>query len=405
MHHKQTLNEQVEPNFAMAVSDNEIAKLEVRNNKELLTIWLPQLLERATQGESEDQLIKWLATLTMKSTNTTRPLVKGLLMLHRLPRTLAFGERYGMLDRHRLCSLGRQLSGAKLDVLQKIDVDLEEWARPKTSNDTLPLAETFSRYLKKFRILHDPEYQPEKPKEPKASIRTDGNGNYHFLFRLSPLLGRPICASLEKMARQQRGEVVDAFVSLFNGSTPPPATLHLLASPEGIPYLHGSGWLHPQEAEQLRVEKITAVTGLEVSDDYRIPDDIRSFVRGRDGQCRFPGCTADALVCDQDHVIAFREDGSTSPFNLHCLCRHHHNMKTKGQVKVTMNKYGVDTWTMPDGQILTTHPQGPWAAYARELADLLSDDQLHQRRVRTKNADPNSSTEPKPTADPTENAH
>lgn len=92
---------------------------------------------------------------------------------------------------------------------------------------------------------------------------------------------------------------------------------------------------------------------------------IRASVEGRDGTCRFPGCSVPAHDCQLDHVKRWEEgaDGveqkRTSTDNLHCLCQRHHNLKTSGQWDVTLLRDGTETWTSyGDGHTVSTQPNG-----------------------------------------------
>ena len=53
-------------------------------------------------------------------------------------------------------------------------------------------------------------------------------------------------------------------------------------------------------------------------DGYVVPQDMARLVRLRDGRCRFPGCSINAMYTDQDHVIPWPV-GATTPTNL-CAC-------------------------------------------------------------------------------------
>ena len=61
-------------------------------------------------------------------------------------------------------------------------------------------------------------------------------------------------------------------------------------------------------------------------DGYVVPADMARLVRLRDGRCRFPNCSTNAMFTDQDHVIAWPV-GITTATNLMCLCRRHHRIK------------------------------------------------------------------------------
>jgi hypothetical protein len=91
---------------------------------------------------------------------------------------------------------------------------------------------------------------------------------------------------------------------------------------------------------------------------YDIPDRIREQVRLRDRTCVFPRCTRPARGCDIDHVIAYDHDaevegrpqpGPTATWNLACLCRFHHRLKTHSAWRYETTAPGVFEWTSPHG--------------------------------------------------------
>jgi hypothetical protein len=91
---------------------------------------------------------------------------------------------------------------------------------------------------------------------------------------------------------------------------------------------------------------------------YEIPDRIREQVQLRDRTCVFPRCTRPARACDIDHVIAYDHDaeaegrpqpGPTATWNLACLCRFHHRLKTHSAWRYETTAPGVFEWTSPHG--------------------------------------------------------
>jgi hypothetical protein len=91
---------------------------------------------------------------------------------------------------------------------------------------------------------------------------------------------------------------------------------------------------------------------------YEVPDRIREQVVLRDRTCVFPWCSRPARRADVDHVIEFDHDaeaegrpqpGPTATWNLACLCRFHHRLKTFTAWRYRMVEPGVFEWTSPHG--------------------------------------------------------
>ncbi|WP_281350892.1 HNH endonuclease signature motif containing protein [Agromyces agglutinans] len=93
---------------------------------------------------------------------------------------------------------------------------------------------------------------------------------------------------------------------------------------------------------------------------YRAPADLDGFVRVRDGQCRFPGCSRRAERADLDHTTAWEHGGRTDAANLAALCRHHHRLKHESGWRVEHEAGGVMRWTSPAGHVLRTLPERPF---------------------------------------------
>lgn len=122
----------------------------------------------------------------------------------------------------------------------------------------------------------------------------------------------------------------------------------------------------------------TVFTGRQNSDPraelrYAIPKWLARRVRLRDGTCRHPGCSVAAERCDLDHVIAFvkadpKTGGRTAEWNLVCLCRTHHRLKTFSGWRYVLSPDGVLDITTETGRAVRTWPSGP-LAHARRVDD------------------------------------
>ena len=93
------------------------------------------------------------------------------------------------------------------------------------------------------------------------------------------------------------------------------------------------------------------------SEHYRVPADLRRWLRLRDGTCRFPGCTRPASRSDIDHTRPWEDGGPTDYDNLAHLCRAHHRLKHQSLWAVKQEPGGVLVWTSPAGLIHRTHPE------------------------------------------------
>jgi hypothetical protein len=83
---------------------------------------------------------------------------------------------------------------------------------------------------------------------------------------------------------------------------------------------------------------------------YRPSAPQRRFVRVRDRCCRMPGCRRAPGRCDIDHGIAHADGGPTDCWNLCCLCRRHHRIKTFAR--------GWRFELLSDGRLIVRTPSG-----------------------------------------------
>ena len=102
------------------------------------------------------------------------------------------------------------------------------------------------------------------------------------------------------------------------------------------------------------------VTGIVLSLDrrrYRIPKDLRTWLRVRDGTCRFPGCNRRAGACEFDHTLDWALNGPTDHDNLACLCPKHHAIKGASEWTVEQIGGGSLRWTSPAKISYITEPE------------------------------------------------
>ncbi len=102
------------------------------------------------------------------------------------------------------------------------------------------------------------------------------------------------------------------------------------------------------------------VSGIVLSLDrgrYRIPKDLRTWLRVRDGTCRFPGCNRRAGASEVDHTLDWALGGQTNHDNLACLCPKHHTLKGASAWTVEQIGGGSLRWTSPAKTPYVTDPE------------------------------------------------
>ncbi|MEZ5379942.1 MAG: HNH endonuclease signature motif containing protein [Acidimicrobiales bacterium] len=75
----------------------------------------------------------------------------------------------------------------------------------------------------------------------------------------------------------------------------------------------------------------------------------KQLIKFRDRCCTFPGCHRDAIYCEADHLRAFVDGGPTDLTNGQCLCRYHHNLKTRAKFYCEPLPDGTVGFFLPTG--------------------------------------------------------
>ncbi|GAA3874390.1 HNH endonuclease signature motif containing protein [Leifsonia kafniensis] len=89
---------------------------------------------------------------------------------------------------------------------------------------------------------------------------------------------------------------------------------------------------------------------------YKVPEDLRRWLRVRDETCRGPGCNRSAASCDIDHGVEWRDRGRTRYDNLSHQCKRMHKLKTETNWNMVQRVGGIVDWTSPTGHVYRTEP-------------------------------------------------
>ncbi|QDG90553.1 HNH endonuclease signature motif containing protein [Pseudarthrobacter sp. NIBRBAC000502770] len=85
--------------------------------------------------------------------------------------------------------------------------------------------------------------------------------------------------------------------------------------------------------------------------NYRLTRSIKHWIRLRDAQCTFPGCTNKTPDNETDHLTAWEHGGTTNVSNLAQLCRKHHRLKHHSQwTPGRATSKDPPGWTSPTGR-------------------------------------------------------
>ena len=349
----------------------------------------PDLTRRAFRAELA-------CALLIPEPTADRLCAEAETLVHDLPSTLS-ALREGLLNERKARVLVDHLAG------------LEEDDRAAVERIAIPLAATltvakFERRVRSLRERRVPEQSIERHRSARETrdvvLAPEHDGMAWLGARLPAVEAVAIHTRLDATARSLRREGdsrtlaqlrADLFCSIllegegradtglaaveratYQAIRPQvivtiPA-LSLLGHDDGPADLEGYGPVDAQTARRLVGDSPTLqrlltdpLTGAELSLDrrrYRVTEELRTWLRVRDGGCRFPGCGRAARACDVDHTRDWVLDGQTAHNNLAHLCRSHHIVKHQSSWRVdhSERRPGDLAWHSPIGRRYSTEP-------------------------------------------------
>ncbi|MEJ5998194.1 HNH endonuclease signature motif containing protein [Corynebacterium sp. H130] len=260
-------------------------------------------------------------------------------VLGALPNFKSLCLELGHLDKQHLFAACEPVFALPREYTRTIDERLTAYLTPKRQGQVLPSARSIKKRVKQWvdELVPPPADSPLPDVEVRVQHTPDGT----FIDgRFPTAIGQEIHEILSTTAKTHNITLAEALVQLLRGAITAKVVFHLYGTDDGV-FLN----------EEPLMDDELAAWRERATHTYRPDDRLRAYIQGRDGTCRFPGCNVPARRCDIDHVIPFPQ-GPTTPDNLHCLCRHHHNLKTERKVHPTLQ---------PDGSVMWTFPSGPLA--------------------------------------------
>ncbi|HSP52103.1 MAG TPA: DUF222 domain-containing protein [Cryobacterium sp.] len=140
----------------------------------------------------------------------------------------------------------------------------------------------------------------------------------------------------------------------------------LLGHSEEPGHLEGYGPIDPDTAREIAARAPSFIrilthpeTGVVLSvgrTRYKVPKDLRRYLRVRDETCRWPGCRRAATHSDLDHTLDWQFDGITAHDNLAHLCPADHALKSETRWSYVLLPDGTLKWTSPTGRTFLSEP-------------------------------------------------
>ena len=372
-----------DPFYSCCNPADPIAVTTMEDNHHFLTTWLGRF-PKDIEDTDEDTYIRSLIPSCALSRRTIRDNLHIIDQLQRMPHLLHLALTMRHLDRSRLIIIEHVCIGVADEHLPTLDQAVVDLLTPTKPNQALPTPRTIADKLRAIILTIDPpaiDHTPP-PHEEQFCLSPSVNGLTDVQVTYRPDEAMELDTIVSTAARRNGCTKARALLDLVRGQAEVKVTFNLYAPTldDGPVSFNGSHILDATAAQEWRKRATTTRTISEVefrsTPSYAIPDTYKVFVKGRDGGCRFPGCSAGPERCDIDHVVPFADGGKTTPHNLQCLCRTCHNLKTDGVATARMNPDATVTWTIPGGQTVTTTPRGivphrtsRWAATFAEVRE------------------------------------
>lgn len=318
----------------------------------------------------------------VRSTGLSRREIERNLMamatLDELPSLRAHQQQLHLLDMHRLRAIDSALAMADRDYFHELDERLTRYLTATRPGQPLPSARAIAKRIKALLDELDASIatDEEDPELPSAtySMQINEDGTADLFARFDAPTAAAIDARVRALARERKIGFAAAHALLVTGADGGiKVNLNIYRAhdvPDAPVYFPRVGWLNPLRAQEW-LAKTATVRDLEgiaefSTDAYRTPERLEALVEGRDGGCRYPGCTVPAQFCDNDHIRNHADGGRTEATNLVKLCRHHHNLKTSGHIRYVLDPVtGNIIWLLPHGQWLEDEPEGPLSPDSR----------------------------------------
>lgn len=127
---------------------------------------------------------------------------------------------------------------------------------------------------------------------------------------------------------------------------------------------------------RLLTDPLTGEVLDEPAQKYAVPRAVRTTVQAAWAWCTAPGCSRRASTSETDHIESFNHrdpsaGGQTQVGNMQPLCKTHHDLKTRGHLRVIKGDDGVLRWTMMFG--LTGEARKPRNAVDQRQARIIGE--------------------------------
>ncbi|MEX3506863.1 HNH endonuclease signature motif containing protein [Corynebacterium sp. LK2590] len=331
---------------------------------------------RPARSADDELAIKRLALKTGLSFTRARDYCESLERLDTLPKLKHLVETLHHLEFKQLTLIDSVLNklGAtpSSESLARIDTGLADYLTPTQPAQVLPSHENLRRKLNRpVNAELELTQPPHEPPPPHYSAGPVGSNRGEIVAEYDAETTAAMDAAIRKVAKDNNVSPAKALAGLVLGKYGSPRVVLNMFMAQDLPesggFIDGYGWVDADTADHMAEksdhQRDMAAAAEKRSSNYQTPEDIKAFLNGRDGCCRYPGCSIPAIRCQKDHCKDFHDGGPTAASNLVNLCQHHHNIKTDGRVTYILDpRTGTVVWLSNDGTWESTSPEGPLSA-------------------------------------------
>ncbi|WP_295624788.1 hypothetical protein [uncultured Corynebacterium sp.] len=254
------------------------------------------------------------------------------LMLARMPKLLDFC-RTGALPLYHLTKIAGSVTAVSDDNIAEVETRILAYLTPRRDLQALPgarlLRKEIGAIVEDIEPISTPPDEDDDPKPPSGeSYYVDNehpgeHGEMHAILRKDRMAELDATVRAIRDAKTKAGQqcsLGDALMHMCRGTAEGvKVTMNIYADADGDEksmrlWLDGAGWLPNyltkqwlERADDARLSSDSATTG------YAPTSAQKARVRGRDGGCRFPGCTVPAHRCQIDHVINYDPNAPVNP--------------------------------------------------------------------------------------------
>ena len=343
-----------------------------------------------------DLLLKELTEKSGLGSHKVGDIIGAFYRMIDLPQLRDLATTMWHIDMDRWIAIDRAMAKAgdvNTHLFAVIDNMLVDYLTPTKPAQQMPSKRSITNRINREIEAHDSSVREKKHKDPTRKnyevhdIPLDsrnGDDTHEFHFDTDAATAVKIDAHVHEHAKQAGISLRDAVVELLLGKTHTSVTLNCYRASDvadaplfvstttgaGVATLFGAA-ADALAGEAAKHHDMDAVANHKVT-GYATTPTMRSAVTGRDGCCRYPGCSMPATTCQMDHVVEYDEGGLTSPVNLIALCQHHHNIKTDRRARPIFEPAsGTVVWLFPDGTWQSTEADGPLAKPNRRWVQTL----------------------------------